>query len=709
MLTASRRAVILTLLAASLIPAIYEAPAAPPVFGGRPNILLIVSDDQSSTIFSRELMPTVHEQLVDKGVLFTRAYVNTSLCCPSRAEILTGLYQHHTWVDSNGGDLARPTFVQALHDGGYRTMLAGKYLNSYGCDPPLREFDQWVCVVADPYHDPVLNVNGTAVRIDGYGTDILADHVVDFIDATPKNQPFFAMYTPKSPHLPADDDRCADLPVTPHRPPSFDEDPAAGGKPLHMHRPPFTEQEIQAIDHNHQIMTQAVACLDPSVGTILDGLGPRADRTFVLYLSDNGYLYGEHRATDKLLPYEESVRVPFVVRYPALVPEDEIFVSDALVQTVDIAPTFADLAGVPWNADGRSLLPLLAGQLDSIRTGALVEHCQAEFFPCIGLPSFNGIATGRYKYVEYQTEETELYDLVDDPFEMANLAGEPGWDDVEAELSRILARLRAPPAIETTIVSGPGNRSETATPTFVYFSQSRFATYACRLTENGRPGPWLTCGGSAVTLGPLAPAHFAFEVRGTDEHGVTDATPALRSFSVRPARQVRVVDYSMVPSAAENSQGGVVKWLFQGPSDHTVTDASGMELFDSGSVSPGGSYAFAFIGAGTYPYRCTIHPAMEGTIDVPLALWPRGGNVSTKLVLTLGSLDPEPGFGFDVQVARPGGGWESWMEGVTESQASFTPDHGPGTYAFRARLRNLATGAALDYSPPTTVVVVANP
>ncbi len=112
----------------------------------RPNILLIVSDDQAWSDFDRQLMPTVFSQLVDQGVLFRRAYVNTSLCCPSRSEIMTGLYEHHTGVDANESPLLRPTLPQSLHDAGYHTMLAGKYLNSWPSCDPRPEFDRSLCV-----------------------------------------------------------------------------------------------------------------------------------------------------------------------------------------------------------------------------------------------------------------------------------------------------------------------------------------------------------------------------------------------------------------------------------------------------------------------------------------------------------------------------------------------------------------------------------
>ncbi len=153
--------------------------SAPSVEGPRPNVLLLVSDDQAWSDFTPALMPSLFAQLVDQGVLFKRAYVNTSLCCPSRAQIVTGLYEHHTGVDTNTVPLERPTIVEALHDSGYRTMLAGKYLNSWPCTP-RPEFDRWACVgtpTPSTYSmvNPVINVDGEWSTHLGYQTDILAD------------------------------------------------------------------------------------------------------------------------------------------------------------------------------------------------------------------------------------------------------------------------------------------------------------------------------------------------------------------------------------------------------------------------------------------------------------------------------------------------------------------------------------------------------
>ncbi len=298
------------------------AVSAPPVAALRPNILLMISDDQAWSDFTPSLMPTVYSQLVDQGVLFKRAYVNTSLCCPSRAQIVTGLYEHHTGVDTNIVPLERPTIVEALHDAGYRTMLAGKYLNSWPC-APRPEFDRWACVgtpTPSTYSmiNPFINVDGDWATYEGYQTDILAAQLVKFVQTTPQDQPFFAMYSPTTPHMPSDDPRYDSMPITPPRDPSFDDDTLRDSAPLYARRPPLTEHEIANADFRYTRMAHGVRSLDDSVATILNGLGDRARDTLVIYLSDNGFLFGEHRRFGKTDAYEGSVRVPMVIRYPAM-------------------------------------------------------------------------------------------------------------------------------------------------------------------------------------------------------------------------------------------------------------------------------------------------------------------------------------------------------------------------------------------------------
>ena len=298
---------------------------ARPVDARRPNILLMISDDQAWSDFTPSLMPTVYSQLVDQGVLFKRAYVNTSLCCPSRAQIVTGLYEHHTGVDTNIVPLERPTIVEALHDVGYRTMLAGKYLNSWPCTP-RPEFDRWACVgtpTPSTYSmiNPVINVDGDVVQLPGLPDRHPGGSAREVRRSPPRqDQPFFAMYSPTTPHMPSDDPRYDSMTITPPRDPSFDDDTIRDSAPLYARRPPLTENEIANADLRYTRMAHGVRSLDDSVATILNGLGDRTRDTLVIYLSDNGFLFGEHRRFGKTDAYEGSVRVPMVIRYPAALP-----------------------------------------------------------------------------------------------------------------------------------------------------------------------------------------------------------------------------------------------------------------------------------------------------------------------------------------------------------------------------------------------------
>jgi arylsulfatase A-like enzyme len=513
----------------------------------QPSFLLLIADDQTQATFSRALMPTVFSELVDKGARFTRAYVETPLCCPARTQIMTGLYGTHNGVDTNRTLLTRPTIIQALHDLGYHTSLTGKYLNGQSCDP-IPEFDQWVCASMPPasgysLKDPDLDVNGVVQHFTGYSPDILADFTADFIRSTPADQPFFAMYTPTTPHLPADDPRCDDLAVAPFRPPAFDEDTEANGKPAYLHRGPYTAAEIEEIDDTFTRMTRAVACLDPAVGTILDALGTREQTTMVIYVSDNGYLYGQHRWNSKVVPYEESVRVPLVIRYPPAIPENAPLTSKALVQDVDLTATIAKLAGIHWGGDGLSLMPILTGQKTAVRGQLLEEWCQASSYPCEGghggatgidqVPSYWGVISTKYVYVEYLTGEQELYDLTIDVPQLTNrIAIQP---ETKAQLQGKLDTLRAPPVVDTTIVTG-GSRTVRAgtSVTFTYFSQSRFAAYECRVDVDQVQGAWTPCGVEKQQVDIGGPGDYVFRVRGTDEFGSTDASPAARAFTVVP-------------------------------------------------------------------------------------------------------------------------------------------------------------------------------
>ncbi|MBI4260752.1 MAG: sulfatase-like hydrolase/transferase [Actinobacteria bacterium] len=401
-----------------LAPAPVARAAAPP------NVLVILTDDQAWSMFSRHYMPTVYSELVDRGVLFTRGYVHTPSCCPSRAQILTGLYGHHSGVIYNSSPLTKPTFVKPLDDAGYRTMLAGKYLNSHDCSP-LPSWDRWVCAGegGSSYTkvDPTLNVDGNLIAHQGYTGRILADHAASFISESP--EPFFVLYSPTTPHGPLNDDRRPFYPAPYVRAPSYDEDTASTGKPGYTHKPPLTDAQRLDWEAQWRKMARHVRALDDDLGVLLAAV---PDDTLVVFLSDNGWLSGEHRWRGKGVPYEEAVRVPFVVRYPRASPGG--WSTGALALNVDIASTIADAVGFDWVDDGKSLLPILTGEAGLVRTAALLGQCKGSAKLCPGTvgtsaPGFYGLVTRRWKYVEYGTGEKELYDLGADPYEITNRAG----------------------------------------------------------------------------------------------------------------------------------------------------------------------------------------------------------------------------------------------------------------------------------------------
>lgn len=615
---------------------------------GRPNVLVIVSDDQAWSVFSRRLMPAVYSQLVDRGVLFDRAYVNTSLCCPSRAEILTGLYEHNTGVDDNDVALTRPTIVEAAHDAGYRTYLAGKYLNSWTDCAPRPEFDRWACVVShepssNSLKDPVVNVDGQWRTIRGYQPDVLGSILADDIRGTPDDVPFLAFYTPSTPHMPADDPRYDAMPVDPPRGGAFNANTLAGNAPRFARRTPLTRDEIQKSDERYVAMAHATRSFDDAVAALLDSLGHRERDTMVVYISDNGFLYGEHRRFGKNDAWEEAMRVPMVVRYPDVLPATAAFKSSALVQNVDIAPTIADLMGIAWGADGRSFLPIVARERKSVRNSALLEHCRGVnrgSLDCSGLvfeggnantAGFEGVVTNRYKYVRYDDGSVQLTDLRRDPRELRNLLGStrargggggPGSKravTLARHLSGQLASLTRAD-VQTTIAAGPG-RLEARVATFRYFSPAITAEYRCRLIEDGRPGPWEPCPGERITYPNLADGHYRFEVTGSDAAGRRDPTPAARSFTVQ-TRGGPSVTLGSHPGAFVDDGTATFSFSSDLPNAQFLCRLVGPADDPVFTPCPTGSPMYSGLPDGDHVFEVVARDPATGTTSRPAAAWP---------------------------------------------------------------------------------------
>jgi N-acetylglucosamine-6-sulfatase len=402
----------------------------------RPNVVLVVTDDQRFDTLAA--MPIVQAELVAKGVSFDNAFVVNPLCCPSRATILTGTYSHTNGVWSNFGPYGgwgpfRPwepgTIAVALQAAGYRTGFVGKYLNTYSGTTVPPGWHRWFAFSpanALNYFDYDLNVDGQLEERGSeeanYSTDVLAAETERFVRA--EARPFFLAVFPFAPHRPfTPAPRHAEVPVE-WQPsaPSFNEEDVSD-KPRYVRDHPLLDGKALVVDQVRALL--AVDDLVQRLVLALEETGALAN-TVIVFTSDNGYTWGEHRLWNKMSPYEESIRVPLVVRADgrALAGVHD----DRPVANVDLAATIAELAEIPFWSEGRSLLPLLRGESPSWRSRLLVEG--ARYPGSFGTPvppSYCSLRDDAWKYVQYATGEEELYDLAQDPHELANTMASRRW------------------------------------------------------------------------------------------------------------------------------------------------------------------------------------------------------------------------------------------------------------------------------------------
>jgi arylsulfatase A-like enzyme len=426
----------------------------------RPNIVVILADDQRFDTLDR--MPNVRKLLAAHGVTFANSFVTTSECCPSRASILTGQYAHTDGVIQNFGPTSYPAFDQSssvpvwLHDAGYETALVGKYLNDYtiyGNHAVPPGWSDWVSMDSKPeerYYDYTLNENGGLVRYGNapadYSTDVLGSKAVSFVRSA--KGPFFLYFAPVAPHLPAmpaPGDVATPLKLAPTRA-DFDE-PDLADKPWRaLYHRQYSARALSYLDRDIEgRQIRSLWDLDRQVGALVEALKEKGvlGNTIILYASDNGFLWGEHRLGGKLWPYEESIRVPLVVRVPW---RSAWGTTDRhLVLNIDYASTIAQLAGVKPGLpqDGRSLVPLLHGEPVPWRRDFVEEYLGQNRYADGGPPPFSALRTTRWLYVEYQNGWRELYDLRRDPYELRNLAADTRYAGLEQSLGGRLARLDA--------------------------------------------------------------------------------------------------------------------------------------------------------------------------------------------------------------------------------------------------------------------------
>ncbi len=432
-----------TLLAAALLAwtvAVLATPAEAAAQAGRPNIVVVLTDDQRWDTLAT--MPTVQRELVQKGVTFANSFVVNPLCCPSRASFLTGRYSHSTGVYDNVPPYgaaafdARSTLATWLARVGYRTGYVGKYLNRHPGSTVPPGWHRWV-MIPSAYFDYSLWADGVPVKFAdddaSYSTDVLTRAAVSFIQSS--SEPFFLVYAPFAPHAPATPaprhaEGFAD--ITPWRAASHNEADVFDKPRWLQNRRVLTEADEQAADAFRRSQLASLLAVDEGVGEILAAVGAsaRLANTIVVYTSDNGLLWGEHRLWNrKVAAFEESIRVPLVVRHDALVPRPRI--ETRLVTNIDLAPTLAELAGARApRVDGASLVPLLRGApwpTPPWRRSFLIEHLRGVEGASVAMPTYCAVRGERWKYVRYKTREEELYDLAADPDELDNRAGDGAY------------------------------------------------------------------------------------------------------------------------------------------------------------------------------------------------------------------------------------------------------------------------------------------
>jgi len=422
----------------------------------RPNFIFILTDDQRHDAMGCAGNPIVRTPNIDalaaRGVRFENAFVTLSICSPSRAACLTGRYGSTTGVTTVPGTLNddEKTIAHLLKDSGYRTGVVGKW--HLGNSPASLGFDYSPYFRSNgPYYNRnVIEGDGRTVA-EGYIEDYNADKAIDFLEESSRSDaPFFLWLCTQVPHMnhefdwPARDQALAlydenKIPL----PETWQDD--LKGKPPYLRE---SRSRTRALEYGYNDPAKirrhfrryyaAITEMDAALGPVLDSvdkLGLR-DKTYFLFMGDNGWFMGEHRFTSKVLAYEESIRVPMIVAGPGISPA----VSDKLVLNIDLPATILDLAGIPKPQDmhGANLTPLLKARSTQWRTDFLYEAPT----PTLG--------SHRWKYIQTRSpddlskiEYQELYDLHNDPAETTNLAGRRQFILIKEQLRRTLDQARA--------------------------------------------------------------------------------------------------------------------------------------------------------------------------------------------------------------------------------------------------------------------------
>jgi arylsulfatase A-like enzyme len=418
-------------------------PATPGGPRGRPNVLVIVTDDARAETVAA--MPKTGRWIADAGVTYTNGFATTPSCCPSRASILSGRYVHnHGVLRQQLGDRLDQTTTLAseLQEAGYATAMAGKFLNRWPLERPPPGFDRYA-LANGGYYDQPWSVDGATRRVPTYSTTFIGDRALAFLDEREADdaRPWFlylATFAPHDPRVPEPKYAHARFPALEGVGPAAA--PPVAGKPPYLAARTGGRLTEAARVRTAQLRT--LLSVDDLVDRVLGRLQATGelDDTLIFFLSDNGYAWGEHRHVGKFVPYTESIKVPFLVRWPGRLPAGTT--DDRLVATIDLKPTVLAAAGIrPRDGDvvdGRSLL-------DGRRRDRLLAEYWRDEANAPGIGDWAALRTPVWQYIENYDQPgggtfREFYDLRTDPGMDRNLLADddPGNDppaSVAAELA----------------------------------------------------------------------------------------------------------------------------------------------------------------------------------------------------------------------------------------------------------------------------------
>ncbi len=454
---------------------------------GRPNILFIMADDHAAhamSCYGSRINETPQiDRIAAQGMRFDNCFCTNSICTPSRAVILTGTHNHINGVTTLDTPLDNRllTFPKLLQDAGYQTAVFGKWHLGQGPRYEPAAFDAWrVLPGQGEYHDPVFVDAAGRRAYDGYATDLITDFALDWLEGRDGERPFCLMVHHKAPHRHWEPDEkhammYEDVEIP--QPETFDDDyshraAAAGAATMRIERDlnskdlkqPIPRGMSKAEEKNWKYQRyikdylRVVASIDDNVGRLLDYLDREGltENTLLIYTSDQGFFLGDHGWYDKRFMYEESLRMPFIVRYPREIAPGSN--NEDMILNLDFAPLFLDLAGVeqPAAFQGRSFRPLLQGELPSDwRTAMYYRYWMHKAHH--NVYAHYGIRTLDYKLIYYYADalgqagaidetydpQWELFDLDQDPYEMRSVYDDPAYADVLRKLTDELHRLQA--------------------------------------------------------------------------------------------------------------------------------------------------------------------------------------------------------------------------------------------------------------------------